>query len=87
MMAQKDVDMRIVITATELKKNLGKYLELSKTQDISISKNGKIIAKLSSPKEDKLAIMERLKGCMGNVDDIDWDKERYERLTEKYGKF
>ena len=34
------------ITATELKSNLGKYLDQAATEDIYISKNGKIIAKL-----------------------------------------
>ena len=32
------------ITATELKQNLGKYLILSLTEDIFITKNGKIVA-------------------------------------------
>lgn len=35
------------ITATELKKNLGRYLMLSATEDIYITKNGKVVAKLS----------------------------------------
>lgn len=34
------------ITATEFKKNLGKYLELVSNEDILITKNGKIVAKL-----------------------------------------
>ena len=37
------------ITATEFKTNLGKYLMLAATEDIFISKNGKIIAKLTNP--------------------------------------
>lgn len=37
------------ITATEFKENLGKYLSLCEKEDIYISKNGKIIAKLSNP--------------------------------------
>ena len=32
------------ITATELKNNLGKYLLLSATEDIYITKNGKVVA-------------------------------------------
>ena len=38
-----------VITATELKQNLGKYLELSLTEDVLVKKNGKIITLLTSP--------------------------------------
>lgn len=38
--------MIMIITATELKNGLGKYLHLVKEEDILITKNGKIIAKL-----------------------------------------
>ena len=37
-----------VITATELKQNLGKYIDLSKTEDVIVKKNGKIITMLTS---------------------------------------
>ena len=37
------------ITATELKNNLGKYLLLSAKEDVFITKNGKIVAKLANP--------------------------------------
>ena len=36
----------ISVTATELKMNLGKYLMLAETEDVFITKNGKVIAKL-----------------------------------------
>ena len=39
-----------IITATELKKNLGKYIDLSKTEDVIVKKNGKIITMLTSPR-------------------------------------
>ena len=34
------------VTATELKMNLGKYLMLAETEDVFITKNGKVIAEL-----------------------------------------
>ena len=37
------------ITATELKSNLGKYLLLAATEDIFITRNGKVVAKLQPP--------------------------------------
>ena len=37
------------ITATEFKENLGKYLEMATKEDIYISKNGKVIARLTDP--------------------------------------
>ena len=42
------------ITATELKNNLGKYLLLSATEDIFITKNGKVVAKLTNPYQDRV---------------------------------
>ena len=45
-------DKPMTITATELKKNLGKYLELVSNEDICITKNGKVIAVLSMPEDD-----------------------------------
>ena len=38
----------MIVTATELKTNLGKYLELASSQDIFITKNGKSIARLTT---------------------------------------
>jgi len=52
------------ITATELNMNLGKYLELAETEDIFISKNGKIIAKLSNPNNDRRELVKSLIGII-----------------------
>ena len=41
------------ITATELKSNLGKYLMLAETEDIYITRNGKVVAKLSNPYQER----------------------------------
>ena len=69
------------ITATELKQNLGKYLLLSATEDIYITKNGKIIAKLSNPHQDKASAAQSLFGILQQDADIDISKE--ERLATK----
>ncbi len=69
------------ITATELKQNLGKYLLLSATEDIYITKNGKIIAKLSNPYQDKVSAAQSLFGILQQDADIDISKE--ERLATK----
>ena len=46
------------ITATELKANLSKYLLLAEKEDIYISRNGKVVAKLGSPFQDKEKLVE-----------------------------
>ena len=48
------------ITATELKANLSKYLLLAEKEDIYISRNGKVVAKLGSPFQDKEKLVEDL---------------------------
>jgi antitoxin (DNA-binding transcriptional repressor) of toxin-antitoxin stability system len=53
-----------VTTSTELKSNLGKYLDLVKTEDIYVTRNGKTIAKLVNPCKDRLAVAESLFGCI-----------------------
>ena len=54
----------MTITATELKKNLGKYLVLAATEDIMITQYGKIVAKLSNPFQERLDIAESLFGIL-----------------------
>jgi prevent-host-death family protein len=52
------------ITATEFKNNLSKYLLLAATEDIYITRNGKTIAKLTNPYQDRLDIAESLFGSV-----------------------
>lgn len=67
------------ITATELKENLGKYLLLAEKEDIFITKNGKVVAKLTSPFEDRIKIAESLAGIIPA--DITLEEAREERLS------
>lgn len=53
-LVERDDDMSI--TATELKTNLGKYLMLAETEDIYITRNGKVVAKLSNPYQDRVDV-------------------------------
>ena len=69
------------ITATELKQNLGKYLLLSSQEDIYITKNGKIIAKLTNPHQDKVSTAQSLFGILPQDADVNLSKE--ERLAAK----
>lgn len=69
------------ITATELKNNLGKYLLLSETEDIFITKNGKVIAKLTNPHQDRVETAKSLFGILPK--DADMEEARAERLGVK----
>lgn len=54
----------MIVTATEVKNNFGKYLALSQESDISIKKNGKIIAVLKSFDHEKFNQLEKLTGII-----------------------
>lgn len=66
------------ITATELKLNLGKYLLLSATEDIYITKNGKVVAKLTNPNQDRVDMAKSLFGVISN--DVTLEEAKKERL-------
>ena len=67
------------ITATELKLNVGKYLLLAATQDIYITRNGKTIAKLVSPYQDRVDTVDALFGSV--PDTVTLEEAREERLN------
>ncbi len=69
------------VTATELKNNLGKYLLLSATEDVFITKNGKIVAKLTNPYQDRVQTAKSLFGILPENADIEESKK--ERLGAK----
>lgn len=54
----------MLITTTELKMNLEKYLKLAESEDILITKNGKITAKLSNPNADRVEMAKSLLGVI-----------------------
>ncbi|MDK2984756.1 MAG: hypothetical protein PWQ96_398 [Clostridia bacterium] len=67
------------ISATEFKNNLGKYLTLAAKEDIYITKNGKSIAKLTSPIHDKVEMAKSLFGILPA--DVSLEQAREERLS------
>ena len=69
------------ITATELKQNLGYYLELAAKENIYITKNGKEIAVLSTPKKSKLSALNSLIGIIPD-DGRTLDEIKMERLAK-----
>ena len=71
-----------IITATDFKKNLGRYLDSKDNEDIYITKNGKIIKKLSNS-NNKLDILNDIVGALDN-NSIDYDELKYAYLKEKY---
>lgn len=73
----------MIVTATEFKTNLGKYLEMAMKQDIFITKNGKNIARLTSPTVNKLAVLDSLVGIVSEGSVMDEETIRKERLDRQ----
>lgn len=73
----------MIVTATEFKTNLGKYLEMAMKQDIFITKNGKSIARLTSPTVNKLAVLDSLVGIVSEDSTMDEETIRKERLDRQ----
>ena len=70
------------ITATELKLNLGHYLDLVSEEDIWISKNGKTIAKLVNP---NVSSVDAISGIL--KDRVAEDTNRYSLRSERMDKY
>ena len=69
------------ITATELKQNLGKYLLLSASEDVYITKNGKVVAKLTNPNQNRVKTAKSLFGILPV--DASLEDAKAERLNAK----
>ena len=67
------------ITATELKQNLSKYLLLAEKEDVYITRNGKVIAKLTTPYQDRVDMAKSLFGILPGGMTI--EQTRDERLS------
>ncbi len=67
------------ITATELKQNLGRYLLMAATEDVFITKNGKVVAKLSNPNQDRVNMAKSLFGVLPQ--DITLEEAKNERTS------
>ena len=70
----------MVVTVTEVNLNLGKYLTLAATEDILITKNGKVVAKLSNPHQDRVDMAKSLFGILSA--DITLEEAKSERLNQ-----
>ena len=68
------------ITATELKMNLGRYLLLAETEDIYITKNGRVVAMLSNPYQDRVDMARSLFGIL--PDDMTLEEAQEEQRAQ-----
>ena len=72
----------MVVTATELKANIGRYLNAVSEDDVFITKNGKVVAKLSSPVQDKQSLLDSLVGLTAR-NPVSLEEAKKERLARQ----
>ena len=72
------------VTATEFKVNFGKYLEIVRSEDIWITKNGKTVAKLINP---NVSAVDSIAGVLAGKVPAELDRHslREERLAKYAG--
>ena len=76
------------ITLTELKENIGKYIMMSRDEDILVTKNGKVVSRLTEPfsaRKEKMDKKRAAKKLVGSIkgDYISLGEIRVERLGKK----
>ena len=71
----------MIVTATEFKTNFGKYLDMLRSEDIFITRNGKRVAKMVNP---NVSAVESISGMLAGklADDYDAKMLREERLAK-----
>ena len=71
----------MIVTATEFKTNFGKYLDMLRSEDIFITRNGKTVAKMVNP---NVSAVESISGMLAGklADDYDAMMLREERLAK-----
>lgn len=66
------------VSVSQLKVNIGKYIDLAEKQDIFITKNGKQVAKIVSTKVNKVEAMKSIFGAIPSEADL--KRSKAERL-------
>lgn len=54
----------MIITATELKRNLGHWMDVSATEDVYVERKGRLVTKLSNPYGSLVDVAESLAGVL-----------------------
>ena len=72
----------MVVTATKFKANIGHYLDTVSDGELYITKNGKVVAKLSNPAGEKQALLDSLVGITAH-NPVSFDSARRKRLSRQ----
>ena len=56
----------MIVTTTQLRENQKEYLDLSLKEDVYVTRNGKIFAKITNPYADKIGVLRSLRGTLSS---------------------
>ena len=78
----------MIVALSDLKANVGKYINLAEKQDVYVTRNGKLVAKIVGTNRDRTAVMKSLFGIAKLPDeyknpdyDANYEKLRDERIS------
>ena len=71
----------MIVTATQFKQNLGRYLDLAAEQDIYITRHGRETVRVAGPVSERVALLDHLAGIAKS--DTSLDQAREERLARQ----
>lgn len=74
----------MIVTATDFKLNMGKYLDMVHMEDITITKNGKKVGVLVAPGVNTVRTLKGILQLPEELQDIDYKKIKEMRTREKY---
>ena len=74
----------MTVTATEFKTNFGKYLDILNREDVFITRNGKVIAQVTQPRDEIDELVDSLIGIAGSDENLSLDDIRDERLKRQW---
>ena len=75
----------MVVALSKLKANIGKYVNLAGQQDVYVTRNGKLVAKIVGTNRDRKAVMKSLFGIAklpAEYDNPEYDPT-YEKLRDE----
>lgn len=72
----------MIITISELKANIGRYMDAAGAEEILVTRKGRVIARILPPVNDKMAALHSLIGAAKGVD-MTLEEIRSERLDRQ----
>ena len=74
------------VNVTEFRKNVFHYIDLCSHEEVHVTKNGEVVAVLSSPDKSYYEALYRLCGCLKDVDNgKDYKEMIGEEILKKCG--